>query len=305
MAREIWPNFFIVGAPKAGTTSLYEYLRRVPGVYMSPIKEPHFFNTINLVTVSSIPPIRGKAKYLRLFQGVRDEVAIGEASTAYLRDPETPERIREVVPGARIIMLLRDPVERAFSHYLAHIREGVQLFSFPEALRKDPYKDMYLAPGFYAQQVKRYLDAFGPGAVKILIFEEFIQDPKKAVNDVLRFLGLNSQPPLPVGEAHNAFAIPRVGWAYRLLRNRWARRAARALIPAPLRMLVRKKVLLKKASKPAMPQEARRFLEEVFRSDVQRLEHILGRSLSWFQARGQPAQDQDKRTAAGTGNAHR
>ena len=281
MAKEIWPNFFIVGAPKAGTTSLYEHLRRVPGVYMSPIKEPYYFNTINLVTVSSMPPIRDEAKYLSLFQGVKDEVAIGEATAAYLRDPATPKRIHEAVPGARIIMLLRDPVERAFSHYLARVREGFQLLSFQEALREDRYNDTYLEPGFYAQQVKRYLDTFGPERVKILIFEEFIQDTKGAVSDVLRFLGVNGQPSVSVGKAYNAFAMPRVRWAYRFLKNRWARRAGRALIPGPLRMLVRERVLLKRVSKPAMPQEAKKLLEDLYREDVIKLKEILGRTLPW------------------------
>ena len=277
MSKEIWPNFFIVGAPKAGTTSLYNYLRRTPGVYMSPMKEPRYFTAIDPIEVTAMPPVRAKAEYLRLFQGAKDAVAIGEASVTYLRDPETPRRIQEAVPGARIIMLLRDPVERAFSDYLMHVREGWQTLSFQEALRTD----LYLEKGFYAEQVKRYLDIFGPERVKIIIFEEFVQDTKGAISDVLKFLGVNGQPPLSVGEAHNAFAMPRVRWAYRLIRNRWARRAARALIPAPLRMLVKGRVLLKKVSKPAMPQEAGKFLEELYRDDVRRLEEILGRTLPW------------------------
>jgi len=164
MAKDIWPNFFIVGAPKAGTTSLYNYLRRAPGVYMSPRKEPRYFTTINPVGVTAMRPVRDRAEYLRLFQGAKDEVAIGEASVTYLRDPETPKRIKEVVPGSRIIMLLRDPVERAFSDYLMHVREGWQTLSFQEVMRTD----LYLGKGFYAQQVKRYLDIFGPQRVKII-----------------------------------------------------------------------------------------------------------------------------------------
>jgi len=277
MSKEVWPNFFIVGTPKAGTTSLYNYLRRTPGVYMSPMKEPRYFTTIDLVEVTAMPPVRGRAEYLRLFQGAKDAVAIGEASVTYLRDPETPRRIREVVPGARIIMLLRDPVERAFSDYLMHVREGWQTLSFQEALRTE----LYFEHGFYAEQVKRYLDAFGPDRVKILLFEEFIQDPKGAVSEVLRFLGVNGQTPVFAKEAYNAFAMPRLRWAYRILGNRWARRAARALIPAPLRMLVKERVLLKKVSKPAMPQEARKFLEDLYRDDVRKLAEILGRALPW------------------------
>jgi len=281
MAKEIWPNFFIVGAPKAGTTSLYNYLTRVPGVYMSPMKEPRYFTTINPVEVTAMAPVRDKAKYLRLFKGVKDEVAIGEASVTYLRDPDTPERIRDAVPGARIIMILRDPVERAFSDYLMHVREGWQTLPFEEALRTD----LYLDQGFYALQVKRYLDTFGPERVKILIFEEFIQATELAVGDVLRFLGVNNQPPASVKEAYNAFAIPRVRWAYRILGNRWARRPARALIPAPLRLLVKERILLRKVSKPAMPQEARKLLEDLYRDDVRKLEEILGRALPWPLAR--------------------
>ena len=281
MAKEIWPNFFIVGAAKAGTTSLYKYLIGVPGVYMSPIKEPRYFSEINPPEIVAMPPVRDRAEYLRLFQGAKDEAAIGEASVIYLADPETPKRIRHAVPGARIIILLRDPVERAFSDYLMHVREGWQTFSFQEALQKGLYKGGYLELGFYAEQVKRYLDTFGPERVKIIIFEEFILDTKGTASDVLKFLGVNSQPPVSVKEAYNAFAMPRVRWAYRIFGSRWARRAARTVVPAPLRLLVKERVLLKKVSKPAMPQEARKFLEDCYRDDVRRLEDILGRKLPW------------------------
>ena len=244
---------------------------------MSPMKEPRYFTAIDPIEVTAMPPVRVKAEYLRLFQGAKDEVAIGEASVTYLRDPETPKRIHDVVPGARIIILLRDPVERAFSDYLMHVREGWQILSFQEALRTD----LYLEKGFYAEQVKRYLDIFGPARVKIIIFEEFILDTKGAVGDVLKFLDVHGDPPDSVGEAYNAFAMPRVRWAYRIFGSRVARRAARALIPAPLRMLVKRRVLLKKVSKPAMPQEARKFLEDIYRDDVRKFEEILGRTLPW------------------------
>lgn len=281
MSKEIWPNFFIVGAPKAGTTSLYEYLRRTPGVYMSSIKEPRYFTTIDPVEVTAMPPVRDKAKYLGLFQGAQDAVAIGEASVTYLRDPETPRRIHDAVPDARIIVLLRDPVERAFSDYLMHVREGWQTLSFQEALGSD----LYLEKGFYAQQTRRYLDRFGPERVKIVIFEEFIRDTKGSVSDVLKFLGVNSQPPIRRKEAYNAFAMPRTRWAYHIFGSKWARRTARTLIPAPLRILVKERILLKKVSKPVMSQEARIFLEDVYRNDVRKLAEILGRPPPWPLAR--------------------
>ena len=119
----VWPNLFIVGAAKAGSTSLYNYLKNIPGIYMSPIKEPNFFAemTHNNPVWSTIDD---KEKYLRLFHKVRDEKIIGEASVSYLHDLNAPRRIHQRVPDSRIIICLRDPVERGFSHYLHFKRNG-------------------------------------------------------------------------------------------------------------------------------------------------------------------------------------
>ena len=122
---EKWPNFFIVGAPKAGTTSLYEYLKNIPGIYMPPIKETHYFSRIIVPdTISHFHPIRDKNEYLSLFENVTDEKIIVDDSPSYLADPEAPKLIHEIVPHARILMSLRDPVERAFSGYLPRVRRG-------------------------------------------------------------------------------------------------------------------------------------------------------------------------------------
>ena len=306
MLKEIWPNFFIVGAPRSGTTSLYFYLRDVPGIYMSPVKEPNYFAP-DLYTRYRGKPILAfgkyfcnRAKYLELFKNVKDEVAVGEASASYLSDYETPGRIKEAVPGARIIVILRDPVERAYSHYLLDVRAGWQRASFEEAARTD----FYLQPTFYAKHLRRYLDVFHSDHVKILIFEELVQDPRKAVSEVLQFLGVNAEPPAIVGEAYNVFTIPRWPFVGRFLQSRPVRITMR-LLPPRIRLTMRQRVLYRQASKPVMPEKARRFLEDAFRSDVQRLEQILGRSLPWFHARDRLAEDQDEWTTGGISNAHR
>src|SRR5262249_11013082 len=112
---EIWPNFFIVGAPRAGTTSLYIYLKQIPGIYMSPVKEPHYFN--------HEPGERSRDEYLELFRAADTAVAVGEASVGYLRHPDAPLRIRANVPHAKIIMSLRDPVEKVYSQYFEQVRK--------------------------------------------------------------------------------------------------------------------------------------------------------------------------------------
>ena len=132
MPSEKWPNFFIVGTAKAGTTSLYEYLKQVPMIFMSSRKEPYFFVN-DVLNRDSSNPIRNRREYLNLFKNARNEVAIGESSL-YLWYPESAELIHKEVPDARIIIILRNPIERAYSHYLMLMRGGEEKMSFHEAL---------------------------------------------------------------------------------------------------------------------------------------------------------------------------
>jgi hypothetical protein len=278
VSKEIWPNFFIVGAARAGTTSLYQYLRRVSGIYMSALKEPRYFCADRELELSAPAPIRSQRKYLRLVADAKNATVVGEASPQYLCDPDAPRLIHEAVPDARILMSLRDPVERTFSHYLLHRRMGVQSLPAREALRRD----FYLREGRYARPVQRYRELFGSERVKVLIFEEFVHDARKGVNDVLAFLGIDAEPPDSVGEIHNAFAKPRGLLAALIYQNNSLRAAARALFSDRLRRSARERILLKQTDKPALPDETRRFLQEMYRDDVLNLEQILGRPLPWF-----------------------
>ncbi|MGH7769150.1 MAG: sulfotransferase family protein [Candidatus Binatia bacterium] len=283
--REIWPNFFIVGAPRSGTTSLYEYLRQVPGIYMSPVKEPRYFDAVDHFAPFAPKPIRSKAKYLRLFKNVREEALVGEASPSYLMDLEAPQRIHSVAPHARIIMILRDPVEQIYSAYLQHRRSGFQRLPFPEAVKLD----LYLKPAFYTEAVKRYCEVFGADRVKIVIFEEFIRDTPGAVREILRFLGVEAEPPPAVGEIHNSFGLHRWRWSRLATRNTLARNAARRFLPDRLRRRVLEKIFYQKTAKPPMPEEGRNFLEGIYRDDVAGLEKLLGRPLPWFHAKSRSA----------------
>jgi len=187
---DVLPNFFIVGAPRAGTTSLYDYLDRTKDVFMSLQKEPHYFSSIEH---SSIHPrvIRDKKKYLALFKKANNAKAIGEASTSYLWDPESAKLIHNTVPHAKIIIMLRDPIERTFSHYIFRLSAG-KTYSFTEAIREamepknDYYSTIIVNGGYYYNQVKRYLDKFGSNNVKVIIFEEFIKDSMKKVENVFK-----------------------------------------------------------------------------------------------------------------------
>ena len=293
-----------MGAARSGTTSLYEYLGTVPGVYITPIKEPHYFApTVSENNRISRFVTHDKSQYLNLYKDVKNQEAIGEASASYLWDVQSPKAIHDVVPNARIIMILRDPVERAFSHYLMGVRQRQETLPFYDAIDKD-YKrsdkgyfisHLYVDLGLYSEQLRRYLDTFGPKNVKILMFEEFIKDTKVAVNDVLEFLGLQPYEPSNLNTVYDPYLNPTkrtrmvsrlskiafhsktTDMAYEILKT--ARRAVRKNSQPANDGRVQE--LLKATYKSAVPEDGRIYLKQIYRNDVITLKTILGRSVPW------------------------
>jgi len=288
---EIWPNFFIVGAGKSGTTSLYAYLKDTPGIYMSAEKEPRYFHEHNVDVYLARPEMRisNKTKYLKLFQNAKNEKVIGEASPSYLRDPETPKLIHNVVPDAKIIILLRDPVERAFSNYLMRRSNGQEKRTFHDMIldsldnrkKDDKEYNLSLDPGLYVNQVKRYLDMFGTKNVRIWTFEEFIEKPKKIVKDILEFLEIDSHPPDSIGKTFNPYGTPRGKIGQYIVENRKIIKLSNRLIPQNIRWRLKQDILLKREKKPILVKEDRLILEDFYREDVKKLQILLNREFPW------------------------
>jgi len=286
MNMEKWPNFFIVGAPRSGTTSLYENLKKIPGIYLSKIKEPEYFSP-NCSKRNKIVRIVDKKKYLTLFVDVNDESAIGEASTSYLEDPDSPKLIHEVVPNARIIVSLRNPIERAYSHYLIHRRGNIEKQSFHEAIRKilkkyDPLtSNHYLHAGLYSKQLLQYINTFGKKNIKILIFEEFIKNKRKGFQDILSFLNIKFNLDNLDYEAFHSFELPKGKIATKILHSNKIKKIAGKLIPTDNRQILKEKLLMN-TDKPQMMNEDRKMLEDFYKEDVKELKNILGRDLPWL-----------------------
>jgi hypothetical protein len=188
-ARGRWPDFLVIGAAKSGTTTLYHYLARHPGIHMSPQKEPCFFDADRSWR-------RGPDWYRSLFAGARDDQACGEASTNYTRFPQVPgvpERIAALVPGAKLVYLLRDPVERAYAHYVhrwtKELHPGLPFAQgFEEFVARDP---MCLDGSDYLLQVGRYLPHFRADALHVLYLDDLVGDPARALRRLFRFLGVD------------------------------------------------------------------------------------------------------------------
>lgn len=280
-----WPNFFIVGAPKSGTTSLYEYLKQVPGIFMSPEKEPNYFNQ---VTVLDDDPyrfmIRDKKKYLELFKNVKNEKIIGDATPNYLRDPNAPHLIHKVSPNAKILITLRNPTDRIFSQYQMLLNLGRISYStekLVESLEKNGRMPNQTVQEFYTPLVKRYLDVFDTKSVKIIIFEEWIKNIRETIMSIVEFLGLDNEDLTFDELIHNPFLSPRSSISKFLLHNKTVLNLSRKILRPETRDAIKTKFLFKKNIKPELQIEYRKRLVKVYAEDVKNLEKFLDRKLPW------------------------
>ena len=268
----------------------------MPEIFMSPMKEPGYFSATNIPENSRLRPIRKKEEYLKLFEKANGQKIIGEASPRYLFDPDAPKFIKEISPEAQILISLRDPVERIFSHYLFH--QHLVLPTFREQIdaeianQKSNDKELHRIIDFslYSDNVKKYFEIFGQEHVMVIIFEEFIKNEQQTVEKIIRFLNLDSQKGFePI--KHNPFneknrRVPRDEISQSLLNSSRTKLIARTTIPSPIRQILEKKFLTKltfrnQKIKPTMDDVDREILIDYFRNDVKQLEGILNRILPW------------------------
>lgn len=283
---EIWPTFLIIGAPKAGTTSVYEYLRQHPDVYMSPVKEPQYFSIPEgdkSPGKAMIGATRTLPDYLSLFRGAGGEKAIGEASTAYLQSPIAPGRIFECMPEARIIILLRNPVDRAFSGYLMQLRNSSSGTPLSEAFSEDR---KYVQNGLYSKNIARYLEVFSRNQVGVFLFEDLKRDPVALMRRVYKFLDIDESF-VPEIENHNQAWVPK----YQVLNGarEWVLRSKRvrqALQGTALKKYFRR---MTRAKPPTMPKDLRSRLLSFYVDDIRETQRLVGLDLSvWFDSTQDP-----------------
>jgi len=286
---EKWPNLFIVGAPKAGTTSLHEYLKKIPEIFMSEVKEPYYFCKTMIPIDHYITPIRDREKYLALFEKSENEKIVGESSVWYLSDPDASTLIHQQVPSAKIIILLRDPVERAFSHYLMlEGRKQFKLSSFHEQIQKEireglDYKTPHirLDAGFYYNDILRFIEIFGRQQVKIIIFEEFIFNTKEILEDILEFLDVNALLKNFEPHTHNPAVISKYPLVNEFLNISLVSKLRQKLIPEQTQRSIKKKLFKDLKNEFKMTSEDRSFLKNYYLDDVKKLSTFLDKKLPW------------------------
>jgi hypothetical protein len=293
------PDFFIVGAPRSGTTALCNYLRIHPELFISSPKEPTYFGRD--LTPKRFPTL---ASYRALFDNTASAKRAGDGSVAYLASDFAAEEIHAFNPEASIVMILRDPVEMMHSLHLKHYLMGIEpCRTLEEALAAESGR---LATGAgvpadtcakvialrnratYVPQVKRFLEKFGSARVKMFQFDEFQANPTRIFHEVCRFLGVKDDI-LPCCSPHNVGRqVKSKRWHEFLTRSpQWAQTIARICIPFPaLRNRLQKRMVRRNQTggKPApMSTELRTQLKQEFAPEVAELSRLTGWDLSHWQ----------------------
>jgi hypothetical protein len=305
------PDFLIIGAPRAGTTSLYDSLARHPDVYMPKEKEPLFFYAWGEAPYYLDPGRKQKAghiayrveDYLALFLRAPEGQVLGEASTWYLFGhertiPNLKKVYGETARAVKVIMVLRDPADRAWSHYWLKRGWGVEALGFDEATRPEVIRARldarlvasfdYLGMGMYSRGVEAFLRDFD--RVKVFIFEEMIRDAAASRADLVRFLELPTVDDPRGYPRINRSGLPRrgpAGLAARLVfRPNVIKAVAKPFLPVRLRQSWKLRVGQKVFVPQKMDDATRRRLLAYYDEDIRRLETILGRDLkAWRQSR--------------------
>jgi Sulfotransferase domain len=267
----VLPNFLIIGAAKAGTTSLYNYVKSHPQAFMSKKKELSFFcNEFNWR--------RGPSWYESQFDGAAGAIAIGEASPRYTVHPlfsGVPGRIATLMPTARLIYLVREPIKRMQSQYLDSVLHGLETRPIQQALEAEPF---YLTSSRYGLQLDQYLEHFRRDQILVIRTEDMKSDRERVVSRVFEFLEIDSTWRAPIMQEEflktSSRRTPR-----RPFRKLWHSRLPRRV--APLLPNSMRERLRAAASKTVTVGSAeisptlRHHLEEQLRDDVKRLYEFL------------------------------
>ncbi|HTQ55187.1 MAG TPA: sulfotransferase [Bryobacteraceae bacterium] len=297
MSRTCLPDFLVIGAARAGTTSLYRYLKSHPQIYLSPIKEPKYFaypeTRPTLVGPRRNSPLVWKIEdYRRLFQARAGEIAAGEMSPQYLYSECAPAAIRRLIPQAKLIAILRDPAERAFSHFCHNRSGGVEpLSDFAAALAAEDERMAqgwwssfhYRHRGYYARQLNRYLKLFPREQILVLLYDDMLADCHAFLRRICAFLGIDESHKFDTTERDNAtVGIPRSPILRRFLRSAGpAKSTIRTALPLAVRSrLFRWFSRLVLQPRPVLQPGVRAQLVSGFRPEILELQECICRDLS-------------------------
>jgi hypothetical protein len=282
------PTFFIVGAPKAGTTALHSFLDHHPQVVMSEDKEPNYFSWQEIESQALYykkQNIKTEKEYLALFQEKSGAVISGEASVSYLFYPSVAQRIKNFCPEAKIIISLREPVARALSHYQMDYSLGLVKFKLEDIWKNEAghpvtglYHQQYFQISDYLPQVKQYLNVFPRQQIHFFLHEDLIAEREKAIHKICDFLGIEVNHKQSELEQRNVTLSGKNKIVSSLYANQRFRQILSSLFNEKQKSKVRS-LFFSKAKLPALSPEFRNQLHLKYANSLQELSGITGLNL--------------------------
>lgn len=294
------PNFLLIGAAKSGTTALHDYLKQHPSIYMSPQKELRYFSNV-------LPPPEGLSKdylhpgvetleeYQQFFEAVRDEKIIGESSPMYLYVAGSAERIKvTLADNVKILAILRNPIDRAFSAYTHAIREWKEpCTSFEEALGKEQERIdagwgmlwHYTRAGLYYEQLERYYNLFRSDQIKVVLYDDLVSNVDVLLYDLFMFLDIDPNFSPNTSSRPNISGFPKNKNYHEFLKRIFimdnpVKRVGRRIIPTSISKKIMSNLRQINLEKRPMSDVLRNQLHHFFKEDIKQLEILIDRDLS-------------------------
>ena len=315
MTQNTLIDFAVVGVVKGGTTSLYHYLNQHPEVFLPPIKETNHFAAADIKKEDFLPTyaqdvaidldayVKGSmnkqvhiahvddpAHYNALFRDVKNERAVGEISNSYMICPSSARAIHQHNPRTKIIVILRNPIRRAWSQYLMNLREAkTTRADFIEELKSDSEADkqgwgvshQYLNLGMYYEQWKRYVVLFGSDRVLPVFYEEYRDNPQKTLSQIAKFLGVDETYQFNFDVKSNAASMPRNAALNKALVSSGLVKRIKDATPKNLRKYFAK-ALYSDKNVPKLSSEHSEWLRRYYAEDVNRMREFLGDRIDTF-----------------------
>jgi len=291
------PNFLIIGAAKSGTTALYEYLKQHPQIYMSPVKEPKFFG-LDGERLNFKGPGDEKANrtivtdiraYKALFDDVSNEKAIGEASPWYIYLENAPRQIQAYIPKVKLIAILRNPVDRAYSNFLQQANNREPFTDFSQALQEENKRIRnnwrphwhYKQLGFYHVQLSRYFKVFDRSQIKVYLYRDFCNNSVGVLRDIFQFLDVDDSFIPNVSKRYNVTSVSKERPVSKLL-NQPSRAIStlQLLLPQELGQSLITTTPKENLVKSQLSPEIRRQLIEDYRDDILKLQLLIEQDIS-------------------------
>lgn len=300
----VQPNFLVIGATKSGTTSLYNYLKQHPQIYLTPVKETNFFAFMdqrvnfrgpgdqNKINRTSVTDWEG---YNAQFSAVNRESAIGEISPLYMYFPMTAQRIYDAAPAVKLIAILRNPVDRAYSNYLHLRRDGREpCAEFSDAIAQEKKRIEenwgpfwhYQALGFYGEQLGRYYQLFNKEQIRIYLYDEFVRDPRSVLKDIFHFFEVDESVRPNLEMQYNVSGIPKNPKLHQLLtKTNYFKQITKRLLPDRTRrnaQILLTRIRNRNLMKPNLDQTIRQKLRDLYQEDILLTQKLIGKNLSYW-----------------------